>query len=400
MARAMLWKICLTAPLLAGSAWGRGGWADPPGGWDYVYEADAGQAAFVELTTGDIVNGLLDGSWHGGSRGYFWDGSAYGQHDLADPAGFAPGGAALAEYVALGEGGSKATTLSVEVAGDTTTAAGNPFNFAWNSPANQAIYFYRGTLIPGGTTTATVKGGMTVIARWRLKPTPKDVETPVGRAWRGQGFVADGNAMNGAGMISVVDQDDINCSLSITDEGKLRLMDQIDLPLPGGNPVTFLATWMTVKLIAADTWRIEVFTNGSSTAAYAQDVFDPPDGDEAGGNPDDYIAFGLPVVGTPGAMELDYIGYKIGFFRPGDAALPPANLGCALDEAPDPDSLTMTWTIPAGAVYDSLEIVRNGTTVATLPGTDTTWTTTALERGDWTYGIRAVVGGTPLLPTH
>jgi hypothetical protein len=398
MTQGTLWRICFSILVVSNLALARGGWTDPPGGWDYIYEADAGQAIYVERT-GDQVTGLLDGTWMGGARSEFWDGSAPGVYSLTDAAGFAPGGVELDTQAGLGEDGGTATTLAIETVGDTTTAAGNPFNFAWTSPANQAIAFYHGTYVPGTTTTATIKGGMTVIARWRLRPNPTDTETLGGHNWRGQGFVTDA-VLLGAGMISVVDQDDLNCSLSITDEGKLRLMDQTDLTLPGGNPTTFLSTWISVKLVSGtNTYRIEVFLNGSGTAAYAQDVTAPPNGDETGSSPDDYISFGLPVVNAPGALELDYIGYKIGFLRPGDTALPPTGLGCAINEAADPDSLTLTWTIPTDQVYDSIEILKGNTVVGTVLGTDTTWTTTDIERGQFTYGVRAIAGAKALLPT-
>ena len=65
----------------------RGGWDDPPGGWDYVYEADAGEDAFVDRGGAQTVKGLLDGSWIGGQETYFWDGSAPGEYDSADADG-------------------------------------------------------------------------------------------------------------------------------------------------------------------------------------------------------------------------------------------------------------------------------------------------------------------------
>ena len=167
--------------LLCASAWARGGWDDPPGGWDYLYEANAGQAAYVELTDVNPVPGLLDGDWLGGSDSYFWDGSASGTYDVGNAAGNAPGGAEIKSYAFQGEGGTTASVLSLEVVGDTTDAGANPFSFAWDTPANEAIYFFQGVYQPGATSTWSVKDGTTLIARWRLKPSPVDVETPGGQ---------------------------------------------------------------------------------------------------------------------------------------------------------------------------------------------------------------------------
>src|SRR6058998_2125812 len=51
----------------------RGGWTDPPGGWDYVYEANAGDDRYV---AGDNQLGLLDGTWAQHLGTSEWDGSA------------------------------------------------------------------------------------------------------------------------------------------------------------------------------------------------------------------------------------------------------------------------------------------------------------------------------------
>ena len=38
MACGRLWAVVIVLPLAAGSLCARGGWDDPPGGWDYVPE--------------------------------------------------------------------------------------------------------------------------------------------------------------------------------------------------------------------------------------------------------------------------------------------------------------------------------------------------------------------------
>jgi hypothetical protein len=378
----------------AGAVLGRGGWPDPPGGWDYVYEAAAGEAQYVPLS-GTMVAGLLNGEWLGGIETYFWDGSAPGRYNLGDPYGDAPGGAELLLRPGLGDGGGNATVLALEVAGDTTVAAGNPFNFAWSTPANEAVYFLRPVWLPGQTTNlASIKQGVTVIARWRLTPNPRDAAPPAGQDWVSAGFVTEA-ANRGKGMISVVDQADINASIAFLPDGRLFLMDQYDLAYAGG-PTDFVTVWMAVLLTAFDTYLVEVYLNGATTPAFAQELFDPLSADETGTDPDDYIAFGLPVKGAAAAMELDYIGYKVGFLRPGQTQPPPFGLGCAIDSAADPPALNLTWTVPAGAVYDAIEILRDGAVLEALPGAAASYGTHELVIGEHQYGVRAIVAGAPL----
>ncbi|HAK93799.1 MAG TPA: hypothetical protein DCM87_02000 [Planctomycetes bacterium] len=394
MRRGSLAAVLIAVGIGAGTALGRGGWQDPPGGWDYVYEANAGEAQYVALS-GTMITGLLNGEWMGGIETYFWDGSLPGQYSLADPAGDAPGGAELLVRAGLGDGGGNATVLALEVAGDTTVATGNPFNFAWTTPANEAVYFLHPVWLPGQTTNlASIKQGVTVIARWRLTPDPRDALPPAGQNWVSAGFVTEA-ANRGKGMLSVVDQSDINASISFMPDGKLFLMDQYDLNY-AGSPTNFVTVWMAVLLTALDTYRVEVYLNGATTPAFAQELFDPLSSDETGSDPDDYIAFGLPVKGTAAAMDLDYMGYKVGFLRPGQTQAPPTGLGCAIDTAVDPPALNVTWTVPAGAVYDAIEVLRDGTVLEALPGASASYSTTELVIGQHQYGVRAIAGGAPL----
>ncbi len=389
-----LCSVCAT------TAFARGGWQDPPGGWDYMLEAGATDGTYVALPAGTaIIGGLLDGTWSGGVQTYFWDGSAPGVYDITNADGNAPGGAELATRVGLGDGGGNATVLALEVAGDTTVATGNPFNFAWTTPANEAVYFVHPIYQPGQTTTlANPDFGVTVIARWRLTPGPKDAVPPGGQNWVSSGFTTSTDVnVRGKGMISLVDQDDFNASIGFRPDGTLSLMDQYNLNY-AGSPTSFVTAWMTVMYVNPNTWRVEVYLNGSTTAAFAQDVTDYPEADESGNDPAYYLAFGLPVKGVPGAMELDYIGYKVGFLRPGQTQMPPAALACAIDTSVTPSALNLTWTIPAGAVYDSIQILADGALIDTIAGTETAWTTTTLLPGQHTYGVRAVVGATQLQP--
>ncbi len=402
MACGRLYAVVLLLPLLAGPILGgtHGGWDDPPGGWDYMYEAAAGDATFVDRADAGEVGGLLDGSWSGTDTGYFWDGSIPGQFDAALATGFAPGGVELKNLAGLGEGGTLATVLSLEVVGDTTDATQNPFNFAWASPANEAVYFFHPTSRPWTTGNQSTKKGVTVIARWRLKPDPQDVVPPAGKNYDGQGF-----SSGGRGMLSIVDQNDVNASLSITDEGKLILMDMYELPLPGA-PTDFVTTWFAVCESDRDSYgyTVDVYINGSATPAFSEEVTTKK-GDDEDSSIDDYVGFGLPLAGVSGAMELDYFGYKIGFVRPGEGAIPPLTLTCSGDNG----TLDMTWTLHPDQTdpYDSIEIVMwergdhgEGTVIATLAGDATTYTTDEIPEGNYEFAVRPIVGGKALQGIH
>ena len=90
------------------------------------------------------------------------------------------------------------------------------------------------------------------------------------------------------------------------------------------------------------------------------------------------------------------MGYKVGFLRPGQTQAPPTGLGCAIDTAVDPPALNLTWTVPAGAVYDAIEVLRDGAVIESLPGASASYSTTELVIGQHQYGVRAIAGGTPL----
>lgn len=359
------------------TAAGRGGWTDPPGGWDYIYEANADQTLYA-FVDGDVSSGLLDGAWLGGRETYFWDASAPGapQSD--------PGGLRSLVLAGAGEDGGDASVLTMEV----------PDTPGELPPDNQAIYFYRGTLMPGSDTElADVDQGMTVIARWRLKPNPVDVAPLDGETWNGCGFVDDGK-----GMISVVDQDKINMSLSYTDEGQLVLMEDKVLDF-AGDPTEFITTWMNLTMTGPNMFLVEVYLNGSDTPVFSETLTDVPIGDEVGTDPDGYIAFGLPVIGDAAAMKLDYIGCKAGFFRPGDTIPPPIGLTGTQDNSADPPTYTLEWTIPEGAAYDSIQIIKDGELAEEIAGDAVTWTTSALSLGNQTFGIAGVRGEETSFPT-
>ncbi len=57
MRRGGLAAVLVAVGMNAGAVLGRGGWPDPPGGWDYVYEAAAGEAQYVPLSGTMVASG-------------------------------------------------------------------------------------------------------------------------------------------------------------------------------------------------------------------------------------------------------------------------------------------------------------------------------------------------------
>ena len=98
MSRSKLWVFITVIMLLSGYLYARGGWDDPPGGWDLIYDANIGECA-LPYVSGATTPNVLDGSWHGGEDTYFSDGSPPGDYVPDDPAGNAPGGAAILELI-------------------------------------------------------------------------------------------------------------------------------------------------------------------------------------------------------------------------------------------------------------------------------------------------------------
>ncbi|MEM7167189.1 MAG: hypothetical protein AAF581_17135, partial [Planctomycetota bacterium] len=72
-----------------------------------------------------------------------------------------------------------------------------------------------------------------------------------------------------------------------------------------------------------------------------------------------------------------------------DFTLPVTGLTCT----PTDQDVVLAWT--NGEAYDSIEVTRDGVTLATLAGTDTTYTDVAAGTGVYQYRINAVAAGVP-----
>jgi hypothetical protein len=377
--------ICLCALAVSASLFARGGWADPPGGWLYVYEANEGEDAhmpnFWEV-------GCLDGEWHRSSSSDQWDGSK------PDEVGGAPGGV---EAILLpGEGedpGTDAWVLSIEDTGD-------PRNFTPNFPdpgSNRKMFLARDI-----TGELNLADGITMCARLRLNPEPVDpfMQCP---SCPGQGNGMDLHDQN-KGMLGFAEQGVATVAMAIDDLGQLLLLDDADSDgetNPPATPIALPSTveWLTVWLTAqhdAGTTTVSLYLNGSDTAEpdYDETPFTGVRADYEGGAADVGItAYMLVAAGSTGrdvAWQLDYVCVAPGFLEPEPANLTcPGGLTCSTTE----DDVELTWS-NRGLTITSFTIERDGTAIETgLPGTTESYTDADLGPGSYSYAVIPTVPG-------
>lgn len=256
---------CAFLLMLTPLAFGLGGWADPSGGWDWL---------------NDNFDDLAEWSHDNGSDQ--WDDSAPGE------AGTSPGGA-KAEVV------DGVTVLSIEDTGD-------PRNDGFAEPSNRKVYLQREVPFEGNI----FEEGVTFTARLRINPNP--VEAP-----------ADGYTLHdgGKGNVGIVNHAvPHNFSFALDTGGLLYFANEAQEPLEVGDEFQFHSVWATAKL-AGDLCSVNVYVDGDLTPAFSGDI---ALGDGSDGEFPNYIAVGMGSTGQDGAMQVDYIGYKLGVYVPASAA--------------------------------------------------------------------------------
>jgi len=372
--------VGLSVVLSAVPIFARGGWEDPPGGWDYVFEADAGQDAYV---AGADVTGLLDGTWAQSGASSRWDGSKPGEVDATTDAdadglldGAAPGGVEIVTLPGLGEDGGDASVLSIEDPGDPSDAAflWNGEAKRWEDPSNRKIYLYHP--VQGDS-----DDGWTLIARFRLNPQPKDVKVDAGP--NGQQTHS-----SGKGHVSVVDKDEGNLSLSLNDAKELEIGGRTTR-IPIDDPTAFVAVWAVAQEAGPQTYAVRIYLDGGTLPTFDGTLV-LPTGSE-GGAPDDYIAIGLPITAEDGAIQIDYVGFKSGAYDPGAQVPGPSGLACTADLAAEIPAVNLTWNV--AAAYESIAVRRDGEVLATLAGDAEAYRDTPPHSGNLAYEIVARAGG-------
>jgi len=252
---------------------GLGGWNDPPGGWDRLYEFDD----------------LKDWVHNNGSDQ--WDESAPGEE------GKAPGGAHIVKVPGEGDPSGDATVISIEDTGDPTGAG-----FA--DPSNRKVYLENEVDFNGNM----FADGVTFIARWRINPDP--IEAP-----------ADGYTMHdgGKGQVGIIHgAAPGNLSFSLDTGGVLYFgLEGAEQKLEIGDEFQFHTIWVTATLD-----NVDVYLDGDVEPIFSDAITfgNQSDGDIY----PNYVTVGLGSTGRDGAIQVDYIGYKIGLYEPEPFAVNPA----------------------------------------------------------------------------
>ncbi len=303
----------------------RGGWEEPVGGFDYSYEASAGQGTYHPAF--DAL-GCLDGEWRRSSNSDQWDGSGP-EPDSLRPDGMpgAPGGVAIQALPGEGEDGSEASVLDMEDVGD-------PRAEGINDPSNRRIFLWRNT-----SSELNLFLGVTLAARWRLNPAPKAAA-----------FATNGGVLpvpNGTqlsdqnkGQLGFVQKSPIfpgtvaaGLGFAITDGGRLQFAEAFT-----GNPCAgasdelcfevdeseWVSIWMTAKedLLTPGGLRVKVFLNGASIPvmdriltgirADSESASLP----ESGGAAASYVYVGLGSTAQDGAIQIDFLSILSGATDP------------------------------------------------------------------------------------
>ncbi|MBN1420692.1 MAG: hypothetical protein JXP34_18110, partial [Planctomycetes bacterium] len=335
----------LALPLfLSGSAQGRGGWPDPPGGWTYVYEALPGEALYAP---GDDVVGLLDGTWAQHSASSQWDGSAPGEIDTTTIGGdgmlcgASPGGARIRSVPGAGEDGGDASVLSIEDTGDPTVADG--LGRVWSDPSNRKLYFWH-------EASGSDDIGWTLFARFRLTPDPIDVDVSP-KGFRGLDVQSDGK-----GQLSIVEQGGGGFGMSLGEDGNLQIGSTKET-IPIADPTQFHSVWACLReLEGASAYRVRVFIDGRMDPVF-DGVVPAGTGTEAGA-PQCYIAMGLHRTSAAGALEIDAFGFRDAPFDPGVTTECPSDFACTVGGTADAPEVILRWTNPLP--YEGFDILRDG----------------------------------------
>jgi hypothetical protein len=295
-------KLALLAALLAiglygGMAFALGGWSDPPGGWDLLVQFD-------DLLGKDLAtegNAALDGNWNHDNGSDAWDGSA--------PGDGAPGGVMIEVVPNAGDPSGNAVVLSIEDTGD-------PRKKGFADPSNRKVYLMRE--IP--TADNIFENGVTFIARWRINPTPKEAPADgytLHDGAKGQVGIVHAGAVAGDGV-------NANFSMALDSGGILYFANEGQDPLDVGDEFQFHTVWAIVKANPAGDYDVTIYLDGSDAPVF-EGTIPLGDGIESSPNFANYITVGLGSTGRDGAIQVDYIGYKLGVYSPTPAAVSPAD---------------------------------------------------------------------------
>jgi hypothetical protein len=334
MSKKLIYSACfvLALSLAAGVAVGGVDYADPLGGWTYIYTGDAG-APGANFTA-------LDGTWSHDNGSDQWDETEIGTGG--------PGGVSV-----LTEG--DVTFLRLQETGD-------PTDYGMPDPSNRKLYF--GHDIGAEGAPDNIVDAVTLSFRARIPTTPPmDDLHPDG----GSGVVpypagGDGYIIHhqGKGNFGIGDVDDrlITFSLALdTDNAALSegglIMSNLNSASPIGDVDTGEAGTLNQLVLDPKEWHefwitIEADTSGDGTHKVTiwidGDVENPSTFHVTAGRGDrayeiNYLQLGVGSTADNGAFDVDFFGYKEGLFSPARSDPEKAHL-----TAPTPGTIVLdTW---------------------------------------------------------
>jgi hypothetical protein len=334
MFKKLIYSACfvLALSLCAGVAVGGVEYADPLGGWTYIYTGDAGApgAGFT----------ALDGTWSHDNGSDQWDETEIGTGS--------PGGVSV-----LTEG--DVTFLRLQETGD-------PTDYDMPDPSNRKLYF--GHDIGAEGAPDNIVDAVTLSFRARIPTTPPlDDLHPDG----GSGVVpypagGDGYIIHhqGKGNFGIGDVDDrlITFSLALdTDNAALTegglIMSNLNSTSPIGDVDTGEAGTLNQLVLDPKEWHefwitIEADTSGGGTHKVTiwidGDVDNPSTFHVTAGRGDraydiNYLQLGVGSTADNGAFDVDFFGYKEGIISPARSDPEKAHL-----IAPTPGTIVLdTW---------------------------------------------------------
>ena len=363
----------------------KGGWQVLPGGWLYAYEAGA-EDNHCDLAAGG--NGppcdlRLDGAWGILPGSDAWDGSALG-------AGVgSPGGMAIESLTGQGDGGGDASVLRIVDPGD-------PRDNGFADPgSNRKIYQGYDLATSGVATDASpFDEGVTLLFRFRqLKTEEMDPFDTTDPDADGTGYAPFSTLKSVLGVVSRT-FGSINLGFTVLD-GKLvvnnvvsELEPRVEIPLC--DPTSFVSVWASAVNEGGQV-HLTLWIDGGLLPAFDGLVTLGGDTDDfADGARSNYLYLGLGATGQAGAFDVDYLCFLDAYEEPngpaGSLHCPPA-IACQSLFENGKSRVEITWSNVD--TYDGHSILRDGTSIATLPGGDSSYTDTSPPAGDHTYKLES-----------
>ncbi|MCX5644018.1 MAG: discoidin domain-containing protein [Phycisphaerae bacterium] len=320
--------LVMVTGLGAGTAWAGVSFADPAGGWTYLYTGDQCLTPFAAC---------LDGKWHhydaaaGGSDA--WDGSAPGQMGAAGVKP-SPGGAGVFKEGDIG-------FLRIQDPGDPRAAPGG----GWADPGNRKITFTHNITTEVAKPTTILDDGVTLTFRARIPTTPPlDPLYPANggpNPWVTSGYnihddgygafgIKQGTSGLGCVCFSLAmdtDEGDISGNgLTMNKRNGTAVTANVDSydsggtenTLTGFDPTQWHEFWIQIvkDTSGGGTHRVTLWRDGDVANPRTFHVSAGTKSEDAGGGWSGYLVMSLGRTTIAGSQDVDFFGYKPGLLAP------------------------------------------------------------------------------------